>query len=98
MTARLLAVAAALAAVIALPFVFKPQASLLAAADDTLVIISPHKESIRYEFSRAFGEYYKKKTGRTVRIDWRIIGGTTEITRYLSGEYFNAFQHEWESS
>jgi ABC-type Fe3+ transport system substrate-binding protein len=98
MTGRLLAVAAALAAIIALPFALKPKASLLADADDTLVIISPHKESIRYEFSRAFGEFYKKKTGRTVRIDWRIIGGTTEITRYLSGEYFNAFQRHWESS
>ncbi|MGH8048573.1 MAG: ABC transporter substrate-binding protein, partial [Chthoniobacterales bacterium] len=62
---------------------------------DTLVIISPHKESIRYEFARAFGEYYKKKTGRTVRIDWRIIGGTTEIATYLKGEYFNAFKNEW---
>ncbi len=72
MTGRLLAVLAALAAIIALPFALKPMASLLAEADDTLVIISPHKEVIRYEFSRAFGEYYKKKTGRTVRIDWRI--------------------------
>jgi ABC-type Fe3+ transport system substrate-binding protein len=97
MTGRLLAVVAALAAVIAVPFALKPKASLLAAADDTLIIISPHKESIRYEFARAFGEYYKKKTGRSVRIDWRIIGGTTEITRYLNGEYFNAFQRDWES-
>lgn len=98
MTSRLLAVAAALAAIIALPFALKPKASLLAGADDTLVIISPHKESIRYEFSRAFSEYYKKKTGRSVRIDWRIIGGTTEITRYLAGEYFNAFKRDWEAS
>ena len=97
MIARLLAVLAALAAVIAVPFALKPKSSLLAAADDTLVIISPHQESIRYEFSRAFGEYYKKKTGRTVRIDWRIIGGTTEITRYLTGEFYNAFRREWES-
>lgn len=98
MIARLLMVLAALAAVIAVPFALKPKASLLAAADDTLVIISPHQESIRYEFSRAFGEYYRKKTGRTVRIDWRIIGGTTEITRYLTGEYYNAFRREWEST
>jgi ABC-type Fe3+ transport system substrate-binding protein len=97
MIGRLLAVAAALAVVIAFPFVLKPKASLLAAADDTLIIISPHKESIRYEFARAFGEYYKKKTGRSVRIDWRIIGGTTEITRYLTGEYYNAFKRDWES-
>ncbi len=97
MIARLLAVLAALAVVIAIPFALKPASSLLAEGDDTLVIISPHQESIRYEFSRAFGDYYKKTTGRTVRIDWRIIGGTTEITRYLTGEFYNAFRREWES-
>lgn len=98
MAIRLLIVAAALAAIIALPFALKPKESLLAKADETLVIISPHLEAIRYEFSRAFGEYYKAKTGRTVQIDWRIIGGTSEIARYLQGEYYNAFRREWESS
>lgn len=94
---RILAVLAALALVLALPFVLKPKENLLARADDELVIISPHNEAIRYEFSRAFGEYYKAKTGRSVRLDWRIVGGTSEIARYLQGEYFNAFQREWTS-
>lgn len=94
---RILAVLAALALVLALPFALKPKENLLARADDELVIISPHNEAIRYEFSRAFGDYYKARTGRTVRIDWRIVGGTTEIARYLQGEYFNAFQREWTS-
>lgn len=98
MTARLLIVLALLVAVVGIPFALRPKSSLLAAADDTLVIISPHNEAIRYEFSRAFGEYYKAKTGRTVRIDWRLIGGTSEIARYLQGEYFNAFQRDWENS
>lgn len=95
---RNLAVLVALALVLALPFALKPKENLLAAADETLVIISPHNEAIRYEFSRAFGEYYKAKTGRTVRIDWRIVGGTSEIARYLQGEYYNAFQRDWVSS
>lgn len=95
MTARILAVLAALAVVLAFPFLLKPKASLLAKADDTLVIISPHIEAIRYEFSRAFGEYYKAKTGRSVRIDWRLVGGTSEIAKYLEGEYYNAFQQAW---
>ncbi len=98
MTARLLLILAVLAAVIGVPFALKPKQSLLANADDTLVIISPHLEAIRYEFSRAFGEYYQAKTGRTVRIDWRIVGGTSEIARYLQGEYYNAFKREWTSS
>lgn len=92
---RLFLVVAVLIAVVGIPFVLKPKESLLAEADDTLVIISPHNEAIRYEFSRAFGEYYRAKTGRTVRIDWRLIGGTSEIARYLQGEYYNAFKREW---
>lgn len=98
MTARLLLVAAVLAAVVGVPFVLKPRASLLAEADDTLVVISPHIESIRYEFAHAFAEHYKAKTGRTVRIDWRLIGGTSEIARYLQGEFTNAFRREWRAS
>lgn len=98
MTARLLLVAAVLAAVVGVPFALKPKASLLAEADDTLVVISPHIESIRYEFTRAFAEHYKAKTGRTVRIDWRLIGGTSEIARYLQGEFTNAFRREWRAS
>ncbi|HRJ72396.1 MAG TPA: extracellular solute-binding protein [Terrimicrobiaceae bacterium] len=95
---RILAVLAALVVVLALPFALKPKENLLAQADDTLVIISPHNEAIRYEFSRAFGEFHKARTGRTVRIDWRIVGGTSEIARYLLGEYYNAFQREWKAA
>ena len=95
MRLRIFGVLAALAAVIAIPFALKPKGNLLAQADDTLVIISPHNEAIRYEFSVAFGNYYKKKTGRSVRIDWRLVGGTSEIARYLKGEFYAAFQREW---
>ncbi len=98
LTVRIPLVLIALAAVLALPFALKPKENLLAKADDTLVIISPHNEAIRYEFSRAFGEHYKARTGRTVRIDWRIVGGTSEIARYLQGEFYNAFQREWTAA
>ena len=95
---RILAVLVALAVVLALPFALKPKKNLLAGADETLVIISPHNEAIRYEFGRAFSEHYKARTGRSVRIDWRIVGGTSEIARYLQGEFYNAFQRHWTAS
>ena len=79
MRLRIFGVLAALAAVIAIPFALKPKGNLLAQADDTLVIISPHNEAIRYEFSVAFGNYYKKKTGRSVRIDWRLSSRRNSI-------------------
>jgi ABC-type Fe3+ transport system substrate-binding protein len=98
MTTRLLIVLALLAVIIGVPFVLRPRQSLLQSADETLVVISPHNEAIRYEFSRAFAAYYKAKTGRTVNIDWRLVGGTSEIARYLHGEYYNSFRREWSAS
>jgi iron(III) transport system substrate-binding protein len=98
MNIRILAVVAALAAVLAVPFALKPKGNLLAEADDTLVLVSPHNEAIRYEFTVAFSDYYKKKTGRSVRLDWRLPGGTSEIARFLKGEYYAAFQREWTMS
>ncbi|MDD5199036.1 MAG: extracellular solute-binding protein [Terrimicrobiaceae bacterium] len=98
MTGRLLVILAVLAVVVGVPFALKPKRSLLASADDTLVIISPHNEAIRYEFSRAFAAYHFARTGRTVRIDWRSVGGTSEIARYLQGEYYNAFKREWTAA
>ncbi|MGC3991430.1 MAG: hypothetical protein QM796_17445 [Chthoniobacteraceae bacterium] len=70
-----------LAVVLALPFALKPKHDeLLTPADETLVIVSPHNEAIRHEFAAAFAKYEKVKTGKTVRVDWRTPGGTTEIS------------------
>lgn len=89
---------ATLLVVIAIPFALKPRENLLAPADDTVVIISPHNEAVRHEFSVAFAQYYKNKTGRSVRIDWRLPGGTSEISRYLAGEYLAAFERVWTAN
>jgi iron(III) transport system substrate-binding protein len=85
----------ALAVVIGLPFALKPEEGLFDKADDTLVVITPHNEAIRHEFSVAFARHYREKTGRSVRIDWRMPGGTSEIARYLKSEFFAAFKVYW---
>jgi len=95
---RIALVVLALVLILAVPFLLKPKENLLARADDTVVIITPHNEAIRYEFSRAFGEYYRQKTGRTVSIDWRMPGGTSEIARYLKGEFYTSFQVGWTAA
>jgi iron(III) transport system substrate-binding protein len=95
---RIALVAAALAIVVGIPFALKPKESQLAAADDTLVLITPHNEAIRYEFTRAFSEFYKARTGRTVRLDWRSVSGTNEITRYLKSEFYSSFERFWTRS
>lgn len=63
---------------------------------DTVVIITPHNEAIRAEFGRGFREWYEQKTGRTVAVDFRTPGGTSENSRYVSGQYQAAFRNFWE--
>ncbi len=84
-----------LAAILVLPFALREAAVATGPADDTLVVITPHNEAIRREFARAFSEWRAARTGRTAAIDWRTIGGTSEIARYLEGEYTAAFRDHW---
>jgi iron(III) transport system substrate-binding protein len=84
-----------LCVVIAVPFLFRQSEFDSNSAEDELVIISPHNEAIRFEFTRAFAEYYRKSTGRSVHIDWRLPGWTTEIIRYLNSEFEASFRNYW---
>ncbi|MBA3849819.1 MAG: iron ABC transporter substrate-binding protein [Opitutus sp.] len=85
----------ALVAVVALPFALRTQRTTIGRADDTVIIITPHNEAIRYEYSHGFADWWKARTGRTVQVDWRVIGGTSEITRFLESEYVASFQNHW---
>ena len=87
----------ALATVIAVPFVLRPKAKSINSADDVLVLITPHNEAIRHEFGLAFARWYEARTGRSVALDWRVIGGTSEIARFLAGEYNASFRYHWEN-
>jgi ABC-type Fe3+ transport system substrate-binding protein len=81
--------------VLGVPFLFRQPESKTNQAEDELVIISPHNEAIRFEFTRAFADYYRKASGRSVHIDWRLPGGTTEIVRYLNSEFEGSFRGYW---
>jgi ABC-type Fe3+ transport system substrate-binding protein len=52
-------------------------------AAEKLVIISPHWEGIRYEFSRAFAEWY----GQPVEVDWRDLGGASDDLKFVVSEF-----------
>ncbi len=92
---RTVPVLIALAVVLAIPFALRPSNKLLGKAEDMLVIVTPHNEAIRYEFAHAFADHYLLETGRTVAIDWRTPGGTSEIDRYLRSEFEAAFRNAW---
>lgn len=83
--------------VVALPLLLRraPTAGTGRAGDPELVIITPHNEAIRYEFARAFSAWHQQTFGRAVRVDWRVIGGTTEISRYLQAQYAAAAGAWW---
>lgn len=84
-----------LVAVVAVPIALRRGGVESGSAQDTLVIITPHNEATRFEFERGFQKHYRARTGRTVSIDWRTPGGTSEISRYLTSQYHAAFQLLW---
>jgi ABC-type Fe3+ transport system substrate-binding protein len=87
----------ALAAVLSLPFLVRDaRVAIDASTDDTVVILTGHNENVRYELGQGFQDWYRRRTGRTVFVDWRFLGGVSEIIRYLDSVYAGAFRYHWE--
>ena len=78
-----------LALIVALPMALRRETATTSSksAQDSLVILSPHNESIRKEFGEAFAVHWKRTTGRSIHIDWRIPGGTSEIRMVLDAGF-----------
>ena len=64
--------------------------------EDTLIILTPHAESIKHEFERGFQRYYREKYNRNITIDWRSPGGTADIVRYINDRYEASFRRYCE--
>lgn len=94
MKARAWIILALLGLIIVLPMALRRQSATTTPrnADDTLVILSPHNESIRQEFGEAFAAHWKKSTGRSIYLDWRVPGGTSEIRMVLDSGFKAAEQ------
>ena len=89
------AILSVLAIILVVPFALRPRRAGAMRTDDTLVVITPHNEAIRSEFAQAFAAWYRARTGRSIRIDWRVVGGTSDIARYLESTYTAAFENDW---
>ncbi|MFA0753850.1 MAG: hypothetical protein IMHGJWDQ_001673 [Candidatus Fervidibacter sp.] len=61
-------------------------------AQDKLVLVSPHWEGIQREFEWAFQAHYRKRTGRSVTLQWVDVGGTMAILRYIRTNFKKAPQ------
>ena len=88
-----------LAALLAGPFVFRrePDYGQWRKGDPVLVVITPHNEAIRSEMASAFSAWHQARYGVPVKIDWRAIGGTSEIARYLQSEFLSSLRAYWLS-
>lgn len=86
---RILPIVLLLVAVIVAPILMRRGTDLaeIGRGDDQLVIITPHNETIRSEFGEAFAKHWKEETGRSLNIDWRIPGGTSDIARVLDSGF-----------
>ena len=95
--ARNLSILLALAVILALPFMFRQETGVREwrAGDPVLVVITPMNEAIRHEYALAFSRWHEATYGSPVKVDWRNIGGTTEIARYLTSEFTAAFRAWW---
>lgn len=99
MIKRLLIAGVPLALLLAVPLALRPRAAAApTAAAETLVIITPHSEPVRFEFERAFKDYYRKKYDRDVAIEYRSVGGTSDIVRYIADRYEAEFRRRFEQT
>lgn len=85
---------AGLAALLLVPFWLKPAGLGRPADACPLVIVTPHNEAVRFEFELAFDRWHRENFGQAAAIDWRNIGGTSEIARYLDSEFLAAERAE----
>ncbi|MCI0514988.1 extracellular solute-binding protein [candidate division KSB1 bacterium] len=56
-------------------------------AQDRLVLLSPHWEGVKIEFTRAFQRDYQSRTGRSIELKWLDIGGSADILRFIRSEF-----------
>lgn len=88
MTGKHLAIVLALALVLGVPFALRPEA--VHEPDRgarSVIIVTPHVQQIRYEFSRAFERWHLATYGEPAWIDWRGPLGTSEIVRLLEAQF-----------
>ena len=83
------------------PLLLRPKApkakQSLSGETDKLIIITPHNESVKSEWEKAFQKHYLKKYGKRIEFDYRAPGGTSDIMRYIADRY-QAEYRRWRES
>ena len=74
------------------PFILGGNDAQIDADAPQVIIVSPHNEQIRSEFSRAYASWHLEKYGTPARVTWSTPGGTSEIRKLLISEYTAALR------
>ena len=81
-----------LAILFGVPLLFRNDAIVQSVDAQKVIIISPHNEQIRHEFSVGFSNWYRNKYGGDAQVVWSVPGGTSEIRRMLQSQYTHAIE------
>ncbi|MDR1891274.1 MAG: extracellular solute-binding protein [Puniceicoccales bacterium] len=83
--------------VVGLPFIFREKTNTIVPISnaETLIVMTPHNENLRREYTIGFKKWYRAKTGKEVNIDWRYQGGGRDAARYIETMYANNFRLHW---
>jgi len=79
---------------IGIPLVVQPEGGAAAVSDDAprVIILTPHNEQIRAEFSHAFTRWHEQMGYGPVRVEYRVPGGTNEIRKMLQAQFTSALE------
>jgi iron(III) transport system permease protein len=57
------------------------------AETDEIIVVTPHWEGIKSEFTRGFSEQWRARTGHDITVRWLDVGGTSDIVKYIKGQF-----------
>ena len=52
-----------------------------------VIIITPHSDMIRQEFSRGFSKWHEARFGQKAVAEWRDLGGTSDALKFVQSEF-----------
>ena len=73
-----------------LPVLFPLQNSSAAVKEspvEKIIVISPHWEGMKIEVGRAFKEYFRRKYGKDITIEWLDQGGTSDDIKFVESMF-----------
>lgn len=73
--------------IILLMSINEPLLTRVSAETKTLMIVSPHPESIRNEFTTAFKAWYLQNYNLNVDVKWTDFGGTSGAVKYIESQF-----------